>query len=57
MEPQKSYVERFAASAKMIDLFPDTSQRREMAHQLFAEKWEEALVRVTKVDGTQFFIN
>lgn len=41
----------------MIDLFPDSNQRRQMAEQAFAEKWEDALVRVIKLDGTQFFID
>lgn len=57
MEPKSAYDERFFNSPRMIDLFPDTTQRREMADQAFAEKWEDALVRVTKLDGTMFFID
>ena len=57
MEPKQEYTQRFLGSAKMADLFPDTLQRREMAEQAFAEKWEDALVRVTKLDGTMFFID
>ena len=57
MEPRSDYIVRFGSSTKMADLFPDATQRKEMAEQAFAEKWEEALVRVTKLDGTQFFID
>lgn len=57
LEPKQEYYSRFANSERMRDLFPDLGQRHEMAETLFAEKWEEALVRVTKLDGTQFFID
>lgn len=57
MEPKQEYYNRFDTSARMVDLFPDVGQRREMAEQAFAEKWEDALVRVTKLDGTMFFID
>lgn len=57
MEPKLEYLTRFLASDKMTDLFPDATQRQQMAAQTFADKWEDALVRVTKLDGTQFFID
>jgi len=57
MEPRSFYIDRFASSAKMSDLFPDSTQRREMAEQVFADIWEDAQVRVTKLDGTMFFID
>ncbi len=57
MEPRDSYYARFETSPKMVDWFPDVKQRREVAEETFAAKWEEALVRVTKLDGTQFFID
>lgn len=57
MEPKLEYLTRFLASDKMTDLFPDVAQRQQMAAQTFATKWEDALVRVTKLDGTQFFID
>ena len=57
MEPRATYIERFSSSPKMADIFPDATQRREMAEQVFADIWEDAQVRVTKLDGTMFFID
>lgn len=41
----------------MRELFPHLQQRVEMANMTFNTKWEDALVRVTKLDGTQFYID
>ena len=57
MEPKSDFINRYVGSVKMTDLFPDSVQRREMAEQVFADIWEDAQVRVTKLDGTQFFID
>lgn len=57
MEPRNDFVARYLANPRMTDLFPDSVQRREMAEQVFADIWEDAQVRVTKLDGTMFFID
>ena len=57
MEDRKVFVSRFSGHREMQELFPDAAQRVQLANQAFAEKWEDAMVRVTKLDGTQFFID
>ena len=57
MEDRAIYISRFAAHTEMSDLFPDQVQRRQMASEIFAQRWEDALVRVTYLDGVQVFID
>ncbi len=57
MEDKSRYVARFAAHAGMKDLFGDEAQRREIAAQVFADRWEAATVTVKKLDGEMFFID
>lgn len=57
MEDRRSFVSRFANHGEMRELFPHLQQRIEMGNQVFNTKWEDAQVRVTKLDGTQFFID
>lgn len=56
-ETKVEYVDRFARHTDMAQLFPKLSQRFSMARQVFAARWKEALVTVSRVDGTQFFID
>lgn len=57
MEHLRIYVARFAKSRDMTDLFPDKAHRRQMATRVFESRWADAQVRVTKSDGTRFFID
>lgn len=57
MEDRTVFQKRFVAHAAMRELFPDAAQRIEMANSAFKSKWDEASVTVTKLDGTQFFID
>lgn len=57
MENRRDYIARFINDGSMVNLFPDLHQRRSLAVQTFAEKWEAALVTVTKLNGDQFFID
>lgn len=57
MEDRSRYVARFAAHKGMTILFNDESQRREIAGQIFADRWEAAPVTVKKLNGEMFFID
>lgn len=41
----------------MIALFDDGAQRRDVAAQLFAARWQNATVTVRKLNGEMFFID
>lgn len=56
METKADYFKRFTNSKPMIELFPTVGQRFGMARQVFNTQWKEALVTVTRADGTMFFI-
>jgi hypothetical protein len=57
MEDRAVYIARFAANAQMSELFNDANQRRQIAADLFNERWLDAQATVTRLDGTQFFID
>lgn len=57
MEPKLSFLLRVNHNADMRELFPNPVERMKLAQQAFQLKWNEALVTVTKTDGTQFFID
>lgn len=57
MEDKGRYVARFADHCDMRDLFSDEAQRREVAADLFAARWDEAPVTVRKLNGEMFFID
>lgn len=57
MEDRKIYIARFSAAPEMNALFNDLNQRRQVAADLFRERWMEAIATVTYLDGTQFFID
>ena len=41
----------------MVAMFGDLNQRRQIAADIFRDRWQDALVTVTRLDGVQFFIN
>ena len=51
------FLNRFTAHPEMIALFSDSTQRAQVAADVFAERWQEAQVTVTRLDGIQFFID
>lgn len=57
MEDKTVYLARFHANRDMRDLYSDSKQRAEAAQEAFAAKWNEALVTVRRVDGSEFFID
>lgn len=57
MEEYSDYIDRFVSHPEMIELFPSKAHRIQMADFEFAEKWKDAQVTVTKLDGTRFFID
>jgi hypothetical protein len=57
MEPFDHYVARFSIHKGMIALFNDDKQRRDVAIEIFEDRWEQALVTVRKLDGERFFID
>lgn len=57
MEDKARYVSRFAAHKGMTELFSNEAQRREIAGQIFSDRWEGALVTVRKLNGEMFFID
>lgn len=57
MEDREHYLTRFAAHKGMIALFDDGAQRRDVAAQLFAARWQNATVTVRKLNGEMFFID
>lgn len=57
MEDRRTFIQRFDSHREMRELFPSVGERVSLANAAFDAKWEEALVRVTKLDGTQFFID
>lgn len=57
MEPKAAYITRINSNSDMRELFPNPIERVKLALEAFQLKWEEALVTVTKADGTQFFID
>lgn len=57
MEDRARYLSRFESNGPMRDLFNDPAQRRQIAAQVFWDRWQEASATVTKEDGTQFFID
>lgn len=57
MEPKSEYILRVNRNPDMRELFPNPIERIKLALEAFQLKWDEALVTVTKADGTQFFID
>jgi len=57
METHLEFSLRFGHSKAMIGLFPDIRQRTEIREQIWRARWVEATVTVTRLDGTQFFID
>lgn len=57
MEDRERFVARFAAHQGMSNLFSDDIQCREVAGEVFQERWNDALVTVTKLNGERFFID
>ena len=57
MEPKGSYTARFVNDREMRRLFGCLNQRVDMALQVFAARWKEAIVTVRKADGEEFFID
>lgn len=57
MEDRQVYITRFSANPQMVAMFGDLNQRRQIAADIFRDRWQDALVTVTRLDGVQFFIN
>lgn len=57
MEDREHYLSRFMSHKGMTSLFGDEAQRREVALQVFSERWENASVTVTKLNGEMYFID
>lgn len=57
MEDRARYINRFASHGGMSSLFNDEAQRREVAAQVFQDRWDRAMVTVKKLDGEMFFID
>ncbi len=56
MEDKERYINRFISNKNMIELYGDLNQRKQLAIDLFNEKWEKASVTVKKLNGEMFFI-
>jgi len=56
MEEKTVYFTRFFTHPKMMFLFLDPEARRIAARQTWEVAWENALVTVRKLDGSEFFI-
>lgn len=57
MEDRTVYFARFDSHTEMNELFSDSKQRRQIAYDIFNECWQDAAVRVTREDGSIFFID
>lgn len=57
MEDKARYIWRFLNHKGMIAIFNDSTQRCQVAEQIFATRWENAQVTVRKLNGEMFFID
>jgi hypothetical protein len=57
LEDKNAYLARFNKHPDMVEIIPTEEQRRAIALKVFRTRWLEACATVTRLDGTEFFID
>jgi hypothetical protein len=57
MEELNKYLHRFDMDREMMNLIPDSNHRFITAKTIFEQRWKEAQVTVTRLDGARYFID